>query len=143
MYARQSHQPKEIGYRDTDFLGQSSCDGPDISPRAPALKSSEHGSRDISIVWLSYSPPEALLPTASNIFLCRPEIACCSCSGADTAFKDTIDRSPEQQTLVARCRITAMSWKRFRISLTSAVPIACSMHRPSVVSRRLVDTPPV
>jgi hypothetical protein len=139
--ARSSQQPKETGYRDTDFLGQSLCDGPDISPRAPALKSSEHGSQDVSIVWLSYSQPEALLPTASNIFLCGPEIACCSCSGADTVINDIIDRSPEQQILVARCRITAMSWKRFRISPTSEFLVMCSMHRRSVVSHWLVDSP--
>jgi hypothetical protein len=71
------HQPKQDSSWDTGFLGQSSCGGPVMS-KGSRLNSSERGSRDIFILWPSYSQPEACLPTASIIFLCSPEIACCS-----------------------------------------------------------------
>jgi hypothetical protein len=74
-----SRQPKQDSSWDTDFLCQSSYDGPDMS-KGSNSNSSERGSRDSSILWPSYSQPGALLSTASNIFLCGPEIACCSCS---------------------------------------------------------------
>jgi hypothetical protein len=51
------------------------------------LISSERESQDIFILWPSYSQPEALLPTASNIFLCSPEITSCSGSSTDKLLK--------------------------------------------------------
>jgi hypothetical protein len=67
--------------------------------------SSEHGSRDVSIAWLSCSQPGALLPTASNIFLCSPEITSCSGSSTEKLLKNMIRRPGEQQMLLARCHI--------------------------------------
>jgi hypothetical protein len=40
--------------------------------KGSSLNSNERESQDMSIVWLSYSQPEAFLPTASNIFLVVP-----------------------------------------------------------------------
>jgi hypothetical protein len=53
--------------------------------KGSSLNSSERASRDLSALWPSYSQPEALLPTASNIFLHSPEITCCSCSSSNQA----------------------------------------------------------
>lgn len=56
-----------------------------MSKGSSSLNPSERASRDLSALWPSYSQSEALLPTASNIFLYSPEITCCSCSSNNQA----------------------------------------------------------
>jgi hypothetical protein len=68
--ARSFHRPKKDGSRDIGPVFQSWRGGPVICPRAPVSRSNEQESQDFPIVWLSYSQPEALLPTAKATSFC-------------------------------------------------------------------------
>jgi hypothetical protein len=103
--------------------------------------SSEHGSRDVSIAWLSCSQPGALLPTASNIFLCSPEITSCSGSSTEKLLKNMIRRPGEQQMLLARCHIARQQAGKLFIYREHRCPVlhAETKHGLALAGRHSAD----